>query len=239
MKPMFAGRVWIFMPLVVTLLSIRSANAGTVAVDNNIYPASFHLDLESTVQIDNGIVFFTQSDTPVGQYQVATYSFSVPIGSSSIDYSLNDPPYFGAYKSFSSQHQSFIGTYNGGAGLVLLLNDGAYVGHSFSDIFSSVLGGATEQDVIDAVLNFGTGTPGFDLWSLMSNTLDLQPAFSQTGADTYALGTGQLIGFSDGQNVGSVSGVLAIPEPSSFALVSLGAVGLTINRYRRRRMAAI
>jgi hypothetical protein len=239
MKLIIARRFWILAPLYLTLLISKEANAGTVAVDTNIYPASFHLELQSTVQIDNGIVFFTQSDTPLGKYQVATLSFSVPIGVSSIDYSLNAPPYFGAFKSFSSAHQSFIGTYNGGTGLVVLLNGGDYVGKSFSDVFSNVLGGASEQDVIDAVLNFGNDIPGFDLWGMMSNTLDLQPAFSQSGPNTYTLESGALIAFSDGQNVGSVEGGYAnpVPEPSSFALLSLGAVGLVIGAYRRRMAA--
>ena len=38
---------------------------------------------------------------------------------------------------------------------------------------------------------------------------------------------------------GGYLGTAAVPEPSSFALLGLGAMGVAIRAYRRRRMAAV
>jgi hypothetical protein len=122
-----------------------------------------------------------------------------------------------------------VSTFGDSDHLVFLANTG-FVASATGQAFDAVFGGSTsESDLIYQLQNYDTT----DLTVLIG--------FLQSNASTLATPIGgafQPFAFSNGQTIGDVGALLAVPEPSTWALMLLGFAGLGWAGYRTSRKGA-
>lgn len=212
----------------IALSIARSASAFPFIVDEQLYPATITAIATSDVDISNGISFFSQSDSPRGLNMFSTTLFSVPAGvPTNVGTVLNGPPPFGVYKSYSSQHELFLGTYeeNGSTGIVALLKEGVGVGQAFEEVFP----GYDPNDVVTALLGLSSGdNSAFSLLgALAADSLAAQPEYRPESAppDFFLLEQGVLVKFSSAAVVSEVGSLF---EVTPFATFSNGVAAGTV-----------
>ena len=95
---------------------------------------------------------------------------------------------------------------------------------------------------IGLFMNQGTDFTGSLAPQYLSGTFDLNLNFSGKTVFAATVGSTKTLSFVANQNNGwgasSADGTPVVPEPSTFALLGLGAAGLAVSAYRRRKAAA-
>lgn len=236
------------------LLAAWAAPMMPVSGALQVVPVSLNLSFQSEVALDNVIFFYTQTGTQLlnrpfsfQEYQPIPAYSGPPGEAPTFHYELNGQGSFGAFPEgrFEEQFGFVLGTYrreDGTAGIVALLSEAsadAALGNPFENTFPQ-----SEATLLWWLENAGdpfspeNSSARMDLFNFNLATLDVQAPFESTGvANQYSL-EGRLVSFSDGKAAGTVSGGLAIaqpttvPEPGTFGLAVIGLLALFGSRLR-------
>lgn len=139
---------------------------------------------------------------------------------------------------------------NTGSHLVIFMNNAA-AANAAGQSFASLFPGFDEATIIQALEAVGQiGTPPLsqtdfdafnDTLSAFAAAIHDDYAFSVPGWQSVTPGQFSVVSFSDGSIIGSglVTQTTSIPEPSSFVLLGLGAIGILVRARRQSRVKAI
>lgn len=182
--------------------------------------------LQSSVQVDDGIFAYADEDgSPSGALALDTieagklYSETANVE--------------GDITQYLSYRYTLIGTYGGGAGIVLGLNPEA-AANAIGTEFSTLFPGVNEASLVSSVQSSHRVLNGSGSFADLLN-LGTAKNFLENNRSMFAQGLtgGSLVAFSTGQDVGTlVATPTAVPEPAS--MIALGAGAAALMRRRRR-----